>query len=248
MNLPSRIPLRKIFWLPAALLAFFCLTHPPASSAQAAPSARDLSGVWLGDGAGNNRNLLLQPALPLMQPWAKARFDSNGVTTVPDPFLERCEPLGTPRVLLTNVPQKIVQTPNEIVLLYERNHDFRIIYLDGRNHPADVDAFWWGHSIGRWEGNALVVDTVGFNDRTWLDWSGLPHSDALHVVERYQRVDQDTLRLEITVDDPQTYTRPFAATRTFKKQSWDLGEDICTLADEQHFREGIVNPADAPSK
>ncbi len=221
---------------------------PRATPAQTPASLQDLSGVWFGDGAGNNRNLLLQPATPLMLPWVKAKFDSKGATTERDPFLEYCEPLGVPRVLLTNVPQKFVQSSNEIVILYERNHDFREIYLDGRQHPKDVDPTWWGHSIGRWEGNTLIVDTIGFNDRTWLDWSGLPHSEALHLVERYQRLDQDNMSLDITVNDPKAYTQSFNAKRMFKLKPWDIGEDICTLNDEQHFRQGIVNPASVPTK
>jgi len=253
LNWLARIVAVPVFLLlfSAATLAQSAASSPPRASAaaQTSASAPDLSGVWFGDGAGNNRNLLLEPATPLMLPWVKAKFDSKGVTTELDPFLDYCEPLGAPRVLLTNVPQKFVQTPNEIVVLYERNHDFREIYLDGRQHPKDVDASWWGHSIGRWDGNTLVVDTVGFNDRTWLDWSGLPHSESLHLVERYQLLDHDTMRLDITVEDPKAYSKPFAAKRMFKLKPWDIGEDICTLSDEQHFRQGIVNPASAaPAK
>lgn len=219
---------------------------PGAANPQASASTPDLSGVWLGDGPGNNRALLLKPAMPLMQPWVKAKFNSKGVTTEPDPWLERCEPLGTPRVLLTNTPEKIIQTPTEIILLYERNHDFREVYMDGRDHPKDLDPSWWGHSVGRWDGHALVVDTVGFNDKTWLDWSGLLHSEQLHLVERYQRIDHENMRLDITVDDPKAYTQSFTVQRMFKLKPWDIGEDICTLSDEQHFRQGIVQPATAP--
>ena len=231
----------------AAVLAFSLLA-PGQAAAQTAASSQDLSGVWLGDGAGNNRALLLQPAMPLMQPWVKAKFDAKGAPTDPDPFLEACDPLGVPRVLLTNTPVKIVQTPAETVLLYERNHDFREVYTDGREHPKDLDSSWWGHSIGRWDGAAFVVDTVGFNDKTWVDWSGLPHTESLHVIERYQRMDHDTMRLDITVDDPKAYTQSFTAKRTFKLKPWDVGEDICNRSDEQHFRQGISQPATMPGK
>jgi len=217
------------------------------SQASAAP-AQDLSGVWLGDGAGNNRALLFQPAMPRMQPWLKAKFNAQGVTTESDPFLESCEPLGVPRVLLTNTPVKIVQTPAESVFLYERNHDFREVYTDGREHPKDLDPSWWGNSIGRGDGSAFVVDTVGFNDKTWVDWSGLLHTEALHVMERYQRLDHDTMRLDITVDDPKAYTQSFTAKRMFKLKPWDIGEDICNRSDEQHFRQGIVQPATSSGK
>jgi hypothetical protein len=213
------------------------------AQSEASASTRDLAGVWLGDGAGNNRPLLSTPAAALMQPWAKAKFNAQGIVIDPDPFLESCEPLGVPRVLLTNTPVKIVQAPGEVVLLYERNHDFREVYMDGRSHPESLDPSWWGHSIGRWDGATLVIDTVGFNVRTWVDWTGLPHTEALHTVERYQRIDHDTMRLDLTVDDPKTYTQPFTVKRTFKLKPWDIGEDICTSAEEQHFRQGISTPA-----
>ncbi len=238
--------------IPAAVLALSLVMLGRAAAQTgtqpSAASSQDLSGVWLGDGAGNNRALLLQPAMPLMQPWLKAKFNDKGVPTDPDPFLESCDPLGVPRVLLTNTPVKIVQTPAESVFLYERNHDFREVYTDGREHPKDLDSSWWGHSIGRWDGTTFVVDTVGFNDKTWVDWSGLLHTEALHVIERYQRLDHDTMRLDITVDDPKAYTQSFTAKRMFKLKPWDIGEDICNHSDEQHFRQGIVQPATTPGK
>jgi len=233
----------KRLFVPLAALVFCLAGQTRAKSQSSAAPAQDLSGVWLGDGAGNNRALLLQPAMPLMQPWLKAKFNAQGVTTEPDPFLESCDPLGVPRVLLTNTPVKIVQTPAESVFLYERNHDFREVYTDGREHPKDLDPSWWGHSIGYWDGPAFVVDTVGFNDKTWVDWSGLLHTEALHVIERYQRLDHDTMRLDITVDDPKTFTQSFTAKRMFKLKPWNIGEDICSRSDEQHFRQGIVQPA-----
>ena len=239
---------------PMAMLAFSCWTLAQTASPAGQPASQlpantqDISGVWLGDGGGNNRPLLSQPASKLMQPWVKAKFDAQGVTSDPDPFLEACEPLGVPRVLLTNTPVKILQTAGQFVMLYERNHDFREIYTDGREHPKNPDPSWWGHSIGRWEGSAFVVDTVGLSDRTWIDWTGLPHTEALHVVERYQRLDANQMQMELTIDDPGAYTQPFTVKRMFTlKPTWSIGEDICTRSDEQHFRQGIVQPATAPT-
>jgi len=244
MHLSWRHLLTRLVVAPAALLAFSGValaqndSGTPVPSSSAAASTQDISGVWLGDG-GNNRNLLLQPALPLMQPWVKAKFNSQGVASDPDPFVEFCEPLGVSRVLLENTPLKIVPASGEVVIFYERNHDFREIYTDGRQHPKDPDPSWWGHSIGRWEGTTFVVDTVGFNDKTLVDWAGLPHTEALHLVERY-------LRLDLTVDDPKAYTQPFTVKRMFTLKAWDIGEDICTHSTEQHFRQGIVQPATTP--
>jgi hypothetical protein len=251
MNRSPRTRLTALMVASMTLLALsgvtLAQTEAPVDTAksQATPS-QDISGVWLGDGNGNNRNLLLQPALPLMQPWIKARFNAQGATSDPDPFLESCDPLGAPRVLLTNTPLRIVQAPAEVVMLYERNHDFREIYTDGREHPKNLDPSWWGHSVGRWEGSTFEVDTVGFNDKTWVDWSGLVHTEALHLVEHYQRLAHDSMRLDITIDDPKAYTQPFTAKRMFTLKPWDIGEDICTHSDEQHFRQGIAQPAIAP--
>jgi hypothetical protein len=233
-----------------ALLTFSGLAQAQterAAQLQGPASPQDISGVWLGDGNGNNRNLLLQPALPLMQPWVKAKFNAQGVTSDADPFLESCDPLGAPRVLLTNTPFRIIQTPTETVILYERNHDFREIYADGREHPKNLDPSWWGHSVGRWVGSTFEVDSVGFNDKTWVDWSGLVHTEALHLIERYQRISHESMRLDITVDDPKAYTQTFTAKRMFTLKAWDIGEDICTHSEEQHFREGVSRPATAPA-
>jgi hypothetical protein len=92
-----------------------------------------------------------------------------------------------------------------------------------------------------------VVDTIGFNDRTWLDWSGLPHTEALHVVERYRRLDAKTMRLDITIDDPKAFTQPFTVTRMWTLEPWDIAQDICSRGNEQHFQQGIVQPGTAPS-
>jgi hypothetical protein len=106
-------------------------------------------------------------------------------------------------------------------ILFEEGTYFRLIYLDGRTHPEDAVQYpsWDGHSTGRWEGNTLVVDTVGIDDRTWLDGAGLQHSDRLHLIERWQKIDADTLRWTVRVEDPVFFTRPFTYTRDHKRAS-----------------------------
>ena len=106
-------------------------------------------------------------------------------------------------------PYKIVQTPGLIVMLYERETVFRQVHTDGRKLPDDPQPAWFGYSVGRWDGDTLVVDTAGFNERGWLDARGHTHSDALHLSERFHRADFGHMELQITVDDPKTYTRPF---------------------------------------
>lgn len=233
-----------------------CLFAQAGAPAGGAAATRDLQGgVWLFGGGADTFNL---PRNAPFQPSAKTKFDSERNQHGPhvvidfesntDPFIKACDPLGVPRVLLANHPFKVVQTPSEVILLYERSHDFREVYMDGREHPKDMDPSWWGHSIGKWDGDTLAIDSIGFNDRTWLDYQGLPHSDALHVVERYRRVDHDNLRLDLTVDDPKAYTMPWSVTRNYKLKPWEIGEEICTVSSEKNFEQGIVKPASAPAK
>jgi hypothetical protein len=117
----------------------------------------------------------------------------------------RCLPPGIPRMQATPFPFQIYQLPDRVMFLYEGGaHVWRIVYMN-RPHPKDVEPTYLGDSVGHWEGDTLVVDVVGFNERTWLDQDGHPHSDKLHVMERYTRVDELTLRYEFTIDDPGAY-------------------------------------------
>jgi hypothetical protein len=154
------------------------------------------------------------------QPWARAlaterladqsKWDPHGY----------CMPPSGPRMMTTPFPMEIIQIPQQqrILMIYEGGgHLWRIIYMDGRPHP-DRDALagsYKGHSVGRWEGDTLVVDVVGFNEGNWLDMAGNPHTDQLHVIERYTRKDLYTLAYEATIDDPGAYTEP-----------WTIGFDI----------------------
>ena len=134
------------------------------------------------------------------------------------------------RVVRDPYPSKILQMPNLVVILFEGNlHSFRQIFLDRKEHPKDLDPTWWGDSIGHWEGDQLVVDTVGFNGKTWLDLAGHPASDQLHVIERYSRPDLGHLKWEITIEDPVMYTRPWKVTEiTPLLAKGDLIEYVCT--------------------
>ena len=126
-------------------------------------------------------------------------------------------------------PWEIVYARDRILIIFEYQALLRQIFIDGRKHPDDLEPTYMGHSIGKFEGDTLVVDTVGFNDKTWLDPMGLPHSDAMHLTERIRRVDHDTLVDEYTIDDPKAYTQPWKATRTFKlKPDWQIKEYVCT--------------------
>jgi hypothetical protein len=122
----------------------------------------------------------------------------------------QCQPGGVPFAGLLPFPNKFIQTPGVIVILLEADAAVRQIFTDGRKHTADPQPSWMGYSIGRWEGDSLVVDTVGFNDKSWLDGAGHPHSEALTVQERYRRRDFGHMDVQVRLDDPKMYTRPFS--------------------------------------
>jgi hypothetical protein len=151
----------------------------------------------------------------------------------------RCLPAGIPMATLFSEPQKIVQTPGLIVIMLELDSAHRQIYTDGRKLPADPEPVWLGYSVGKWEGETLVVETAGFNDKSWLDGMGHPHSEAMRVVERYRRRDVGHLDEEITIDDPKMYTRPFSikVTHLLEPDS-DILEYFCAEneKDRMHIR------------
>jgi len=150
-----------------------------------------------------------KPGEEPMRPEAARLFRERGERQGKDLSTTRCLPAGVPLADLYPFPFKIVQTPTLLLVLYEGDESRRQIYTDGRKPPADADPLWLGYSIGHWEGGMLVVNSTGFNDKTWLDAFGHPHSEALYVVERLRRRDFGHLDLEVTVDDSKMYTRPF---------------------------------------
>jgi hypothetical protein len=199
----------------------------------------DLTGVWYPssvntfafiwtDAQGQRLN-----ALPL-SPWGEEKFKGNHpiggaytALTSNDPNFA-CLPPGVPNVYTHAYPVEILQVPGRTILFFEYDHLARQIFTDGREHVKDANPTWMGDSIGKWEGDTLVVDSTGFNDKTWLDVAGHPHSEAMHLVERMHRVDRDTLMIDITIDDPQAYTAPLKSQRKYiLKPSWNIMEYVC---------------------
>lgn len=202
----------------------------------------DLSGIWQPDNPSYAGNLAgVGVAVPL-QPWAakvyKERIDNFGR----DKPQVRCMPHGVPDAMLPPIPFKLVQTPHVIVVLYEEFNQFRQIHTDGRTFPVDPDPAWFGFAIGKWEGDTMVVETRGFKEGTWLDNGGYPHTDALHVTERFRRRDFGSMDLDITIDDPKAYTRPWNS-RTVHlvlHPDTELIENLCeNEKDAQHL---VGNP------
>ena len=160
---------------------------------------------------------------------AAALFLQRSKTFSNESPLSHCLPEGMPLVEMAPAPYKIIQTPGLTLLLYERDTTFRQVYTDGRKLPDDPQPSWLGYSVGKWVGDSLVVDTAGFNDRGWLDARGHTHSEALHLTERFHRLDFGDMEVQLTIDDPKTYTRPFTVhLKQRLRPDSDLLEYFCT--------------------
>jgi hypothetical protein len=203
---------------------------PPAPTGPApkfADGTPDLSGVWRGGGGNDTDISSLRGLKPgdtvVMLPWAEALMKTRLSKEDPE---ANCLPAGIPRG--SPYPWRIVQTPTHYFLLFEGNiHSYRQIFMNGK-HPEDPDPTWFGHSVGHWEGKTLLVDTLGFNDKFWFDYKGHPHTEKLHTVERYTRTDEGHMAIEVTIDDPGTYTHPFTTVgRATLMPGAELLEYIC---------------------
>jgi hypothetical protein len=191
-------------------------TPPPAATAAPAPR-RDLTGTWDAGGAGiAGPGHVAPPFTPEGQKLAAALKPGNGprivhVSQINDPLSTLGDPAGFPRNLLFELrPVQIVHTPNSVLMLYMFEKRWRTIWTDGRALPTDPDPRWYGYSVGRWvDDTTFVVDSVGMDERTWLDNAGNPHSAGLRVEERYHRVSGNVLELTVTINDPAVYTKPW---------------------------------------
>ncbi len=190
-------------------------------------------------------------------PAGKARFDTHKPGYGPRRALERndplgrCEPLGLVRNLVAEITEphptwQIVQTPGRMIQFFEYRHDWREVWMDGRSLPTLSEAYpkWNGYSVGRFEGDTLVIESIGLDDRSWIDKFGYPQSEEIRVEERYRRLDAETLELTITITDPTMYSRPWESdTKLFrldhaKASRWD--EQIyCVPAEEFAYQELI---------
>jgi hypothetical protein len=189
----------------------------------------DLSGVWerpfVDDMTKNKANQQGTPELPYtpagLEEWKKydaAKFD----------YTAHCLPLGLTRSINSPFPIQLIHTSSQLAILVEMNNTFHIVPTDGRKHPTDLGPLWNGLSTGHWEGDTMVVETTGFNDKSRLDTAGHPHSDALHVTQRFTRTDGTHMAYEVIIDDPKTYTSTWKNTRTFTlRPDWELMEYSC---------------------
>ena len=191
--------------------------NQPQAAAPGPASRRDLTGIWDAGGAGiGARGYQTTPLTPWGEALGKTHKAGDGIRMVPveqinDPLSTMGDPGGFPRNLLFELrPFQVVQTPNSVLMLYMWEKRWRTIWTDGRQLPKDPDPRWYGYSVGRWEDDStFVVNSVGMDERTWLDNGGSPHSDQMKVEERYHRVDQNTMELTVTIDDAKAYTGPW---------------------------------------
>jgi hypothetical protein len=200
-----------------------------------APNGKpDLSGIWIitsalplfegedalaaarasDEAAGRARPAPPEP--PPDKPAAEAKRQEYLARRGLDDPMGRCLLTGVPRIQYRPLPLEIIQLPERVIILYEIHHAFRIIPTDGRPHPADMEPSYLGDSVGHWEGDTLVVDVTGFNDKTWLAGVGTIHSEQLRVTERYTRDTFDTIRYQVTMEDPEVFTKPWHMEETLR--------------------------------
>ena len=226
---------------------------PNTPAPKLADGTVDLSGVWTG-GGDREIGTLLKPGeldtilLPKTKQLMASRNDGQ------DPY-NYCLP-GGPLRITGGFAWRLVQHPTVnakyIFMLQEGNaHTYRQIFMDGRPHPVDPSPTWYGHSIGRWDGDTLVVDTIGLNDRFWLDGSGIQHTEQLHMVERWTRTNLTTMRRDVTFEDPGAFTRPFTVTYTARLgvPESEIMEYICIENNQYGLAQGLQpTPGGEPAK
>ena len=212
-----------------------------AMKASAPAPKRDLTGVWMLRNPPSMRSYMgasFTKEEPELTPWAlekykEAKNSNNGKYTLEstnDPVITRCYPPGTPRVYFHPYPFEFVRADKYWLMLFEYDHTNRRIYSDGRPLPSDPDPTWMGSSVGHWSDDySFVVETVGFNQKTWLDRLGHPHSEQLKVTETFRRKDLDHLEIDFKFEDPKVFLKPWTATFFAElRPGWELGEISCS--------------------
>src|SRR5579871_2658141 len=219
----------------------------PAAKSTAPFDAHDLSGTWEKT-RGTLLTMTNDPA-PLNAE-GLIKFNASkpgyGPRMVPpalgnDP-MGTCDPLGMPRSLFLEVSinrMQIAQLPNRMLQFFEWQHSWREVWTDGRALPNDPDPRWMGYSVGKWDGDTFVINSLGFDGRTWLDHFGNPVSESMKLEERYHRADHDTLELTMTITDPKYYSKPWVSTkRVMRLSTKDFDEVFCVPSEEQAFNKG----------
>ena len=261
------LAMRLVGWLTILGAALFLTLNARAQNSNpseaaktqeaAAPLSHDLSGVWMqypqGDLPGTpGMNTVNARFRPPLTPWGQARLDAARPLVGPkaiageenSPTL-RCDPDGPPKVLNHPNPFEIVQIPGRMFMFFEEQHIWRTIWADGRELPKDSDPSYLGYTVGKWEGDTFVVETIGFNDKVWADAYGDPRSEQTHLTERYRRLNHDTLELQVTIDDPKSYTKPWVSPPKLHKleANWEIAEWFCVADEDKAYDQVVRKPA-----
>ena len=236
--------------LAAALAASAASAAPPLTARYADPAQPDITGVWVVTGWFSFSS---DKAIPKLKPpydgiYAK-RMKAFDAGKPIDDVTADCLPPGMPHIQVVPYPFEIMQTPGRVTMLFEYAGQVRRIYLDG-GQPKDPDPSYYGTSVGHWDGDALVVTTTNIREDTQDDFSGLPHSDALTITERFRRTAPDALEDRITLDDPKAYAEPFTSTRVYKLHpDWTIGEYVCEENNRNQIQtNGVTGFGVPPSK
>jgi hypothetical protein len=202
------------------------LSAPAPRKANRQPA---LGGVWQPASLRHLTSLDADGVNVPFRPWSLEVFRQRQATEGKDDPDANCTFPGVPRIDAVPGPHKIIETPGVTLFLYEAFTTYRQIFTDGRALPQDPNPTWMGYSVGKWQGDTLVVDTIGMNDKTWLDNAGHPHTEALHVTERFRRRDYGHMEIEITIDDPRAYLRPWTVREELRLvPDGELLEFVCT--------------------
>jgi hypothetical protein len=235
----------SVSMLAAGALAALASAHIAVAQAPSKPSPQsspqgdtwasvaklpDWGGIWEVTFGGGPRGARPEP--PALTPAYEAKLkeyqDAQKRGDIQDTPAANCVPSGMPGVMTQPYPMEILFTPGKVTIVIEAYSQWRQIFTDGRKHPEDPDLTFNGHSIGHWEGDTLVVDTVGFTTDTALAGFGVKHSDKMHIVERMHLVDGDKLQIETTITDPEALAKPLTSTRVYgRHRDWTLAEYVC---------------------
>jgi hypothetical protein len=231
-------------------------SHLPAVRPAGGPAPRrDIAGTWDAGWDGiAPKGYKTAPLTPWGEEKGKTHKSGDGtrmvsVEEINDPLSTLADPEGFPRDVMFELrPVQIVQLPNEVLMLYMFAKRWRAIWTDGRQLPQDPEPRWYGYSVGKWEDDyTFVVQSVGTDERTWLDNAGNPHSSDMRVEERYHRVNRNTLELTVTIDDPKAYTQPWVARNKLPLQlmppGTDLTEMIPSASEAATYRKMLVDPS-----
>ena len=232
MNRQLRAVCCALLALPAALAAVQCAqaqSSPQGDTWESIAKLPDWGGIWEVTFGGGPRGAADPPSFtPAYAATLKEYQDKSRSGEIEDGPSANCVPNGMPSIMSQPYPLEILLTPGKITMVIEAYSQWRQIFTDGRAHPEDPDLTWNGHSTGRWEGDALVVDTVGFATDTSLGNAGMRHSDKMHIVERVRLSAPDVLTIETTITDPEALTKAWTSTRNYgRHRDWTLAEYVC---------------------